>query len=198
MNDNDRNEIMTTGATGYRPKLRLYHQNARGTGCAVQFELDPAHDDVDGGIWITFANQLTIGDRRGPNPTYPRFDWENRLTVRLEFNDITQMLQVFRGECESVNDGHGLFHVSSAGRTKIALGHLVSPVSGYALEVYRTPAGGGDEAHAYILLTPAEALGISGAIESSLGLVCFGLPKVLTRRAGEDRPVAKEAGHAAA
>ena len=94
----------------FRPKLAFYHANARGTGGALQLELHPAHDDTDGSIMATFATQLTIGDRLGAVPVYPRFDWEGAITVKLDFTDISKMLQVFRGECEAPEDGRGHFH----------------------------------------------------------------------------------------
>ena len=65
----------------YRPKLAFFHANAKGTGCAATLELHPAHDDMEGCIMLSVANQLTIGNRMGPNPTFPRFDWENKICV---------------------------------------------------------------------------------------------------------------------
>ena len=189
---NEDKQAEASGAGSFRPKLTFYHANARGTGAAVSFELHPAHGDTDGSIWVQFANQLTVGDRRGPNPTFPRFDWENKIVARLGFDDLTQMLQVFRGECESINDGKGLYHVSPAGTTSIRLRHVVEPVAGYPFEVYRTPRGSGEEVHSFIQLTPAEALGLGAAIESLFGYICFGIPQVIERDTSEYRAAAKE------
>lgn len=193
MNENNTNAAVQSAGTGpFRPKLTFYHANARGTGAAVSFELHPAHGDVDGSIWVRFANQLTIGDRRAPNPTYPRFDWENKIVIRLCFDDLTKMLQVFRGECESINEDKGLFHVSPAGNTKIQLRHTVEQAPGYSFEVYRTPRGRDGELHAFIHFTPGEALGISAAIESMFGYICFGIPTVIERDTADYRAAAKE------
>ena len=128
---------------------------------------------------MTLASQLTVGDVRGPNPVFPRFDWENRLTVKLDFNDLTKMLEVFRGERESIEDGRGLYHSTSGFTTKILLRHSVEPTSGYSLELYRTSRDGKDDSHARIFLANNEALGIRCSIESSLGLICFGIPSIL-------------------
>ena len=160
-----------------RPTLTMYHPNGKGTGSAIMIELHPAHDDTAGSIMATIATQLTIGDRLGAVPVYPRFDWEGAITVKLDFTDISKMLQVFRGECESLEDGRGLFHKSTRGTTKIILRHIVEPINGYMLEVYRKTDS--EDSNARIFLSPYEALGLATAIESSMGVICFGIPMVI-------------------
>ena len=161
-----------------RPTLTMYHPNGKGTGSAIRLELHPAHDDTAGSIMATIATQLTIGDRLGAVPVYPRFDWEGAIIVKLDFTDISKMLQVFRGECESLEDGRGLFHNSTRGTTKIMLRHLVEPINGYMLEVSRKTSDSKDS-NARIFLYPYEALGLATAIESSMGVICFGIPMVI-------------------
>ena len=161
-----------------RPALTMYHPNGEGTGSAIRLELHPAHDDTAGSIMATFATQLTIGDRLGAVPVYPRFDWEGAITVKLDFTDISKMLQVFRGEFESLEDGRGLFHKSTRGTTKITLRHIVEPINGYMLEVYRKTSGS-EDSNARIFLSPYEALGLATAIESSMGVICFGIPMII-------------------
>ena len=163
----------------FRPKLTFFHPNGKGTGCAMSMELHPAHDRTDGCIMMRVANQMTVGNRMGPNPTFPRFDWENVVCVKLDFNDLTKMLQVFRGECEAIEDGKGLYHKTAKAATRIVLRHLVEPVQGYSLELYRTPAGGGEEVRTHMLLNPAEALGICESIAGAMYLVSFGIPMLV-------------------
>ena len=163
----------------YRPRLSFYHPNAKGTGCSVKFALHPAHDNVDGSIWLSVANQKTVGDRRGPNPTFARFDWENAINVKLDFSDLCKILQVLRGECESIDDGRGLYHRSVKAATRIVFRHNVEPVQGYSLELYRVPSDGGTEQRAHILFTAAEALGLCEAISNSLYIVGFGIPMLV-------------------
>ena len=160
----------------FRPKLAFYKANAKGSGCAMKMELHPAHGQTDGSIMVTLANQMTIGDRRGPNPTFPHFDWENAICVKLDFSDLSKMLQVFRGEYESIEDGRGLVHRSPNGLAYIRLAHLVEPIPGYRLEV-EFHAGAGSVEKRTVMLAPYEALGLTAAIESSLGAICFGVPK---------------------
>jgi len=46
----------------FRPSFRFYHANPKGTGSAVKMNLHPAHDDEDGCIMLTIANQKTVGN----------------------------------------------------------------------------------------------------------------------------------------
>ena len=160
------------------PALTMYHPNGRGTGSAIRMELHPAHDDTAGSIMATIATQLTTGNCMGSMPVYPRFDWHGAITVKLDFTDISKMLQVFRGECESIEDGRGLVHKSTRGTTKIILRHIVEPINGYMLEVYRKTSDS-EDSNARIFLSPYEALGLATAIESSMGVICFGIPMVI-------------------
>ena len=168
---------MDTEIKTYRPSLVFYKANAKGTGCAMKMELHPAHGDTAGCIMMTLAKQKTVGDYRGPNPIYPTFDWENAICVRLDFIDLSKMLQVFRGECESIEDGRSLVHRSPKGLTYIRLAHLIDPIPGYRLEV-EFSAGAGSVEQRTVMLAPYEALGLVAAIESSLGVICFGVPMV--------------------
>ena len=197
MNTDTNNKTVTPPGT-YRPKLAFFHATPKGTGCAATMELHPAHDDTDGCIMMAVANQMTIGNRMGPNPTFPHFDWENRICVKLDFNDLCAMLQVLRGECESINGDHGLYHRNAKAATKIQLRHLVDPVSGYSLELYRTPAGGGGESHAHLLLNAAEALGLCESIAGAMYLVAFGIPMLVPHDTSEYRARAREVRDVAA
>lgn len=180
MNEEDNNTTNKGARTGlFRPKLSFYHPNAKGTGCALSLELHPAHDQTDGSIMAQFANQKTIGNRNAANPTYSRFDWENSICVKLDFTDLTKMLQVFRGECESLEDGKGLYHISPRATTRIVLRHVLEPVTGYSLEVYRNAGGPTEGTTARIFLAPNEASGLAVAVENSLGVICFGIPTVI-------------------
>lgn len=184
----------------FRPKLALYHANAKGTGGALKMELHPAHDDTDGSIMMQLASQMTVGDLRGPNPVYPRFDWEGAVCVKLDFGDLTKMLQVFRGECESLEDGKGLYHRSPRASTRIVLRHMIDPRPGYLVEVYRSGTGQNpaEEKSARVFLPPNEALGVSLAIEGSMPVVCFGIPTVIARDTSAYRAAAREVSNAAA
>lgn len=170
-----------TNIQRYRPGLAFYHPNGKGTGSAVRMELHPAHDDVDGSIFLSAANQLTVGDRNGPHPTFPRFDWENKLVVKLDFTDLCKILQVFRGECESLEGGKGLYHRTAQFATHINLRHLVEPVPGYSLELYRGSSRKDEDRRVHVQFSDWEALGLAESISGSMAVVSFGIPMVIPR-----------------
>lgn len=176
----------------FRPTLAFFHPNAKGTGGALKMELHPAHGNVDGSIMATFAKQLTIGDRYATPPTFPTFDWDNLICVKLDFNDLTKMLEVFRGVKESIENGKGLYHTSPSGTTKIVLRHMIEPDTGYSFEVYRNKPGAPESVNARITLSSNEAYGLAVAIEDSLGAICFGIPEVIERDTSGYRKRVKE------
>lgn len=198
MNENSRQDAVPAKVGQYRPNLAFYHANVKGTGCAMKLSLHPAHDDTDGCIMMTMANQLTIGDRRGPNPVFPKFDWDGKLTVKLDFSDLTRIVQVFRGERESIEDGKGLYHRTARFSTRIALRHMVEPESCYSMELYRTSGDGKEESSARIVLSGAEALGLCLAIENSFGVISFGIPMLVEHDTSAYRREVREARNAAA
>ena len=201
MNENYRNrqEPQEERPLGqYRPNLAFYRANPNGTGCAVKMNLHPAHDDTDGCIMLTMANQLTVGNRMGPNPTFPTYDWEHAIKVKLDFDDLTQVLQVLRGETESINEGRGLYHSSPRGVTRIRLSHPVNPVPGYALDISRETAKEGEKTRAHFLFGSAEALGICEAIAGSIYIVAFGIPMQVPHDTAAYKSEAKAMRHAAA
>ena len=158
------------------PCLRFWHPNARGTGCAMAMKLCPADTVQDGFIVVSFANQMTVGNPNGDNPTFPKFDWDNRVDVVLGFNDLCAILQVLRGETESVGNGRGIFHKDEECCQTIKLSHIVEPVCGYSFDVFEFHPKGGEEKRAHMLLSPAESLGICESIAGSMYLVAFGSP----------------------
>lgn len=183
------NETVKTNyvAQKERPDFAIYHPNGKGTGCAFRMNLHPAHDDRDGCIMVSFANQNSVGNRQAAVPTYPTFDWKNKVSVKLDFSDICKIIQVLRGTSAGLEDGRGLYHRSAKFATKITLKHIMEPVEGFMLGVYRAPAlktVAEPEQSARILLNTWEALGIALAFENSIGVVCFGIPKVAKAQTG--------------
>ena len=167
---------MSEGCPVNCPCLRLYHPNGKGTGCAMVMQLCPA-DTVHGGfIVVSFANQMTVGNMNCDNPTFPTFDWEDEVDVVLDFNDLRAILQVLRGETESIREGRGIFHKYKDCCQKIQMRHLIDPVCGYSFDVLETSANGSDEQRMHMLLSPAESLGICESIAGSMYLIAFGSP----------------------
>ena len=179
------------------PCLAIYHANATNTGSAVKFELHPASNESEGSILARFAAQKTVADRSKEQLIYPTFDWDGEISVRLDFNDICKIIQVFRGECESIDDGKGLYHISAEHSTKVALRHVIEPLNSYSFEAYRAYRDGREDATARIMLTSAEAMGLCCALENSMAAICFGdgcNAPVLSKTPGNDNSVAKLRG----
>lgn len=165
--------------TNVRPSLTLYHANGKGTGSAVKLTLRPATTINPGVVIADIAPQTSLCDRSSTPPVYPRFDWDNALKVKLDFTDLAKVLQVLRGETESVDDGKGFFHRYADNYQLIKFRHMIEPVCGYSLEVYKTSTNDGErvnESTARIFLSNAEALGLSLAIEHSFAAIAFGVP----------------------
>ena len=155
-------------------QIGIYHPNGKGTGCAINIELHPAHDGADGSVFIRFAPQKTVSTATGEARTYPTFDWENAITARLAICEIAEVMQVFNGCAESLADGRGFFHRSERAVLVFRMEHLIEPCPGYRLEANRKVIDTDETQTAVIMLTPAEAYAIALALESSMSRIAFG------------------------
>ena len=164
----------------YRPRLSFYHANGKGTGSAARFEVVPACSDRDGVIYLTLAQQKSIAtgvDDQGKRQ-YATFDWQNRVTVKLNFSDLCQMLLIFRGQATIIADGKGLYHDSRNMTTIINLTQQAEPYLGLALDVSRRSKAESDPAvRVRIVFNSAETFGLGAVIEQSLGIIAFGISK---------------------
>ena len=186
------NEIKDAGDR--RPCYSCFHPNAKGTGGAVRFELHPAHDYVEGSVFVIFAAQKTCGSNENGRRVMPTFDWENHITVRLSTNEVAQMLEVFRGYREKLCDGNGLFHRTPKANTIITFEHRIEPVPGYVFSVSRKTAEGSLK-RISLMLSMAEAIVLSEALTGGMIYMAFGIPKVIARAPMEmSMPTASDTG----
>ena len=182
-NDRTAAQDDNTGAAqprNFRPKLSFYHANGKGTGSGVRFEAIPATGDRDGVVFMTLAQQKSVatGSNEQGNRQHATFDWTNRVTVKLNFGDLCQMIPVLKGVSPSIAEGKGLYHDSRATTTIITLAFQTEPCRGHALEVSRRPKAGSEPAtRIRILLNAAEAYGLGTVLEQTLGLLAFGIPQ---------------------
>jgi hypothetical protein len=179
--ETDRTQANPAVASHFRASDCYYHANARGTGSALKFELHPAHDDVPGSVFVKMAMQRTVASQQGGVPIFPTFDWKNGVSFKLDRSDLSQILQVLRGMQESVMDGKGLFHRSSAGNTVIKFSHQIEPRPGYQLSVWRRSAAG-EAVNMFYLFSMDEAFALMMALERAMLYVCFGIPEVIHRQ----------------
>lgn len=173
-------QAIPAAAPHFRACDSYYHANAKGTGSALKLELHPAHDDTPGSVFVKMAMQRTVGSQQGPAQVFPTFDWKNSMVLKLDRSDLSQILQVLRGMQESVMDGKGLFHRSSAGSTVIKFSHQIEPRPGYQLSVWRKPVSG-DAVNMFYVFSMDEAFALMIALERAMMYVCFGIPEVIRR-----------------
>ena len=122
--------------------MRIIHANARGTGSALSIERHPATENAEGYMTFAIAPQKTIAK-------IPEFDWDNALTTKLRVVELANVLEVFRGYCESI-----------------------------CLELAVKKLPDGDLKTVRISLSPTEALALECAISHSLHLLAFGVPSI--------------------
>jgi len=169
-----------TSVRTYRPRLSLFHANGKGTGSAARLEVVPASGDRDGAVFLTLALQKSVaaGNVDQGNRQHATFDWANRITVKLNFGDLCQMLLVFKGQTSVIAEGKGLYHDSRTTTTIINLTRQSDPYPGLALEVSRRSKDDpGSTVRARIVFNAAESYGLGAALEQVLGLLAFGIPR---------------------
>ena len=139
------------------------HQNAKGTGAMLEMAYRPAADGVEGCLYI------------GLSPQYKSvFDMSEKIRYKLTPVEAAEILQVLRGECESIRDGKGLYYKSNGMAVRLQFRHVIEPVCGYSLELYEAIER---ERTCHIFLSYPEALVMSYAIEHALTPMVFGIPK---------------------
>jgi hypothetical protein len=166
-------------ARSFRPRLSFYHANGKGSGSAAQFEVVPACGDRDGSVFLTLAQQKSVatGSAEQGNRQHATFDWPNRVTVKLNFSDICQMLPVFKGLAANMADGKGLYHDSRNTTTLINLARQTEPYTGWALDVSRRGKAETEPVvRIRIVFNAVEAFGLGAVLEQALGLLAFGIP----------------------
>ena len=164
------------GRKNHNRRLIFYHANPKGTGTAAQFELrlNRMGEDRYDCFFLEMAHQKTMaaaGDRqKGP----ATFDWTNKVTVKLDFIDISKFLAVLDGKCEQVGDGKGgIYHESNGSNTLISFKR--SPdTGGFLLAVSKKSRDGTQIFKGHIVLNEVEALGLSCVFRTALFFMAFG------------------------
>ena len=180
MNPNSETQAMSVlpeGMKSYPPRLLFYHPNSKGSGCAVQFDLRAAYGDREGALFAAFANQKSVatGARGTEGRQAATFAWGEKITVKLNFTDVCQLLAVLEGKAASAGDGKGLFHDAGETSTVIRMERVAEPVAGVSFEVSKKRKGVEEGARrARILFTEAEALGLRHLFGDMLLPMAFG------------------------
>ena len=167
---------------GFNTHLSFYHANAKNSGFAIQFSVEPATPDRDGAVYFSIAKQKTVGNAAAQGPDrFASFDWQNKASVKLSFLEVSEILMVLGGHAPSlVHAGKdGLYHNSPSATTSISLKRAEDPNRpGFLLGVGRTPKADPNARQYYTFaFWPAEAFGLRAALTAEMGLLAFGVPR---------------------
>jgi hypothetical protein len=170
------NETPTTGpSAAHPPSLTYYHPNGKGTGTAVRFELRlnrPGETRYDC-FFLEMAAQKATAPAARPGRQTASFDWEKKVTVKLGFLDVCELLTVFEGQQPQAGGArNGIYHETDETNTIIAL-RRETERAGFLLGVSRKTRGGEAVFKGHILLTPAEATGLRCVFQGALFTMAF-------------------------
>lgn len=154
----------------------ICHPAPNGKGSALRLELHPARGRVPGYVYLEIARQRTAESAEGEVRTFATFDWPGKIAVKLGLDEIAEMIMIFRGMRESIQDGRGVFIRTARESCVFKFSHVIEPRPGYFLQLDRKPHDGEPES-AYFVFRIAEAVWLSCALEASMNLLVFGVPR---------------------
>lgn len=157
-------------------RASICHPSPSGKGSAIRFELHPARGRVAGHIFVEVARQKSVASVQGEVPSFATFDWENKICCKMGLGDLAQMMMVFRGMQESIQDGKGLFHRTAKMNAVIKFSHQIEPRPGYMLAITASDIGGDNRREAFFMFRPEEAVWFSLALEGAMSALVFGVP----------------------
>ncbi|HMO51355.1 MAG TPA: hypothetical protein PKE26_08695 [Kiritimatiellia bacterium] len=155
--------------------LGLYHPNSRGAGSALRLEPRVNRDDSEryNCFFLEMAAQKTPA-RRDSNGVVPAtFDWANKITVKLGFLDVAELIAVLEGRLPRAGgERNGIYHATGSGNTVIAFVRNEENGSFYlALSAKRHGADAVRKVG--ITLSPVEAAGLRCLLQTGLFFVTF-------------------------
>lgn len=163
------------GSRAREQKLAFYHPNAAGNGVALQLEPRVNRREADryNCFFFEMAAQKTVSERDGEKRVMPTFDWTNKLTVKMDFADICELLLVLEGRQERVGgQKNGIYHDSDKANTIITFGKIPEK-GGYSFGLSRKDKESGQLTRLNIGLSEAEAIGLRCIIQSGLFFITF-------------------------
>jgi len=156
-------------------RLTFYHPNNARTGSAVRIELRLNRKGESGYncFFLEMARQSgqTAGEKG--KRRHARFDWENKITVKLGFTDVCELMAVLEGrKAEAGNGKRGIYHAAGNSNTIITFKKRPD-APGYLLGLSRKSSGSDVPNKAHIILSDVEALGLGHVFRSSLFHMAF-------------------------
>ena len=155
-------------------KLVLYHPSSAGNGSA--FQLEPRFNrrgtDRYNCFFLELANQKTTASMAEGRKVPATFDWENKLTVKLDFSDLCEFLCVLEGRSDKAGgQRNGLYHDNGEASTLITFQRNTEK-GGYFVSLSRKSKAGAP-ARAHFLLGETEAAGLRALFQTGLFFMVF-------------------------
>jgi len=169
-----------TSSRGARAEHRgrhicFYHPTMKNSGSAMRLEMRinrPGEDRYDC-FFLELAAQKTPLGRDGDKRTAATFDWENKITVKLDFTDVCEFLTVLEGRAEQAGGTRGgLYHATRSGNTLISFKRDAEKNT-YGVSLSRKQDGQ-DAKRMHIQLSQSEATGLRCILQYGLFAVYFG------------------------
>lgn len=160
----------------YTRKLTFYHPASSGNGAAMQLEPRVNRREADryNCFFMEMAAQKTVSGRDGAKKVFATFDWANKLTVKLEFLDVCELLSVLEGRQEQAGgQRNGLYHETERATTVITCLRNKAEKGGYLLGLSRKDKGTGTLAKVHMVLSEAEGVGLRSVFQAGLFFVTF-------------------------
>jgi len=177
-NDTTTNRPDTTPdrETDFRGRsIGFYHPNGRGTGSALRLEPRISRNDGEryNCFFVEMAQQKTVGQQAKGEKTPATFDWSNKITAKLGFLDIAELLAVMEGRLPSAGgERNGLYHASGAGNTIISFSR--SEQSGtWFFSLSNKKSGAAQAQRIGIGLNESELVGLRCLLQAGLFYITF-------------------------
>jgi len=159
----------------WEQKLALYHPNSKGTGAALQLEprLNRHPDDHYNCFFLDMASQKTTGTMHDGKRVPATFNWDSKLTVRLDYPDLCEILAVLEGiQPQAGGKRNGLFHSNGNGSTVISF-QKHTDHGGYGIALSRKAANADAPVRVAMVLSEVEAVGLRALLQTGLFFVLF-------------------------
>ena len=153
--------------------MKILHPNAKGTGCAVSFDLIHGTEYSEGNLRISFYSQKTIGTITNGTRILPTFE-EEFCGVRLYSVESVELIDVLDNVSEKLSGDNGMFFKTDRYSMVLKAERRIEPVPGVLLSVSRSDGTGGENRRWHIFLSNSEAKAVSLAVKSAMAFMAFG------------------------
>ncbi len=152
-------------------KVVFYHPKRSGKGSAARFELRLNRPGEDG--YDCFFLEMASQKKGSPSSRNASFDWENKITVKLDFMDVSEILTVLDGKATAVGgERKALYHQTNGSSTLIGLAAREDG-NGYFLGLSKKSTDGHYQKRISLSLSQVEATGLSRVLGMGLFHMSF-------------------------